>query len=286
MERTAVAFAPGHISGYFRRVDGASSRTTGSCGAGIVIDRGVTATVRSADRTMVVITDHLPSGDPLTYCGSALIEELLTDLGVSAAVETIAGLPIGAGYGMSAAAILATLTAANAAFDLGLTERDIAERAHETEVAHNTGLGDVAAAAGGGLAIRTAPGITGVATRLCQDVELCTVTFGSLFTPNIIGSPDRMQAVSAAFPAETPRDVAGFMQNSRRFAEASGLIPAEIRPILAACDDAGLLASMTMLGRGVFAAGPSAYVILAGFGNAVPLKVCPHGPILLEKYYV
>ena len=57
MERTAVAFAPGHISGYFRRIDGATPAETGSCGAGLVIDRGVTAAVRPADRTTVVITD-------------------------------------------------------------------------------------------------------------------------------------------------------------------------------------------------------------------------------------
>ena len=154
MERTAVAFAPGHISGYFRRIDGATPAETGSCGAGLVIDRGVTAAVRPADRTTVVITDHLPSGDPLIRYGSGLVEELLTGLGVTAAVETTAAFPIGAGYGMSAAAILATLTAANAVFDLGLTERAIAERAHAAEVAHNTGLGDVAAAAGGGLRSR------------------------------------------------------------------------------------------------------------------------------------
>ncbi|MDE2518248.1 MAG: GHMP kinase [Methanocorpusculum sp.] len=282
MERTAVAFAPGHISGYFQRIDGDTPRTTGSCGAGLVINRGVTATVRPADRISVVITDHLPTGDPLIRYGSGLIEELLDSFGISAAVETVADLPIGAGFGMSAAAILATLTAANAVFDLGLTECGIAERAHMLEVSHNTGLGDVAAAAGGGLAVRTAPGITGVATRMFPDADLCTVTFGSIFTPDIISSPEQMRKVSAAFPDRTPANLTEFMQNSRAFAEASGLIPREIRPVLAACDDAGIPASMTMLGCGVFATGRDAHEILAGFGRAIPLKICPHGPTLME----
>lgn len=282
MDRTAVAFAPGHISGYFRRVDGDTPRTTGSCGAGLVIDHGVTASVTPASTTSVVITDHLASGDPLIRYGSGLIEELIASLGVTARVKTVAGLPIGAGFGMSAAAILATLTAANAVFDLELTASEIAERAHVAEVAHNTGLGDVAAAAGGGLAVRTAPGIAGVAARLFPDVELCTVTFGPLFTPDIIGSPEQMRTVTAAFPDKTPDTFAGFMQNSREFAEASCLIPDEIRPILAACDNAGIPASMTMLGRGVFAAGDGASELLAGFGRAVPLRICPHGPVLLE----
>ncbi|HJJ96484.1 MAG TPA: GHMP kinase [Methanocorpusculum sp.] len=282
MERTAVAFAPGHISGYFRRIDGDTPRTTGSCGAGLVIDHGVTATVRSAEQTSVVITDHLPTGDPLNRYGSGLIEELLDSFCVSAAVETVADLPIGAGFGMSAAAILATLTAANAVFDLGLAECDIAERAHALGVSRNTGLGDVAAAAGGGLAVRTAPGIAGVAARMFPDADLCTVTFGSIFTPDIISSPEQMRRVSAAFPNRLPENFAEFMENSRQFAEASGLIPQEIRPVLAACDDAGIPASMTMLGCGVFAAGDDAPEILAGFGRAVPLKIYPHGPQLLE----
>ncbi len=282
MERTAVAFAPGHISGYFRRIDGDSPKTTGSCGAGIVIDRGVTASVTPAETTTVVITDHLPTGEPLTRYGSGLVEELLSGLGVHAAVETVSGLPIGAGFGMSAAAILATLTAANAVFDLGMTPADISELAHETEVAHNTGLGDVAAASGGGVAVRTAPGIFGVNSRFFPEVELCSMTFGSMFTPDVIGSAEKMARVTAAFPAGEPETFADFMNMSREFAESSGLIPAEIRPVLTACDEAGVPASMTMLGRGVFAASPGALEIMAGFGRAVPLKVCPHGPVLLE----
>ena len=220
MERTAVAFAPGHISGYFRRIDGATPAETGSCGAGLVIDRGVTAAVRPADRTTVVITDHLPSGDPLIRYGSGLVEELLTDLGVTAAVETTAAFPIGAGYGMSAAAILATLTAANAVFDLGLTERAIAERAHAAEVAHNTGLGDVAAAAGGGLTVRTAPGIAGVADRMFPETELCTITFGSIFTPGIISSPESYRRVSGPHsrkPCRVHAELAGVCRSKRSY---------------------------------------------------------------------
>ncbi|MDR3102630.1 MAG: GHMP kinase [Methanocalculaceae archaeon] len=283
MERTAVAFAPGHISGYFRRVDGDSPQTTGSCGVGIVIDRGVTARVTSAVHTSVVTIDQLPSGDPQTRYGSCLLEELFAGLDVRAAVETVAGLPIGAGFGMSAAAIFATLIAANAVFDLGMMPEELADRAHEAEITCNTGLGDVAAVNGGGIAVRTAPGITGVCRRFYPEVELCVVTFGSMFTPDIIGSPDLMRRISVAFPKDAPEDFSDFMRKSRAFAEASGLIPTEIQPVLAACDEAGIPASMTMLGRGVFAAAPDACEVLAGFGRAVPLKVYPHGPVLLER---
>ncbi|MDV0443623.1 GHMP kinase [Methanorbis rubei] len=281
MEGTAVAFAPGHISGYFKRIDGDSPKTTGSCGAGIVIDRGVTASVTPSPKTSVIVTDRTPDGESLISYGSGLIEELLSGLGVCAKVETTSGLPIGAGFGMSAAAILATLTATNAVFELGMSAEAISELAHETEVAHNTGLGDVAAASGGGVAVRNAPGIFGVNSRFFPSAEICSVTFGSIFTPDVIGSPEKMAQVTAAFPVGEPATFTEFMMKSRQFAEASGLIPARIRPVLDACDEAGILASMTMLGCGVFAAADG-FEILSGFGTAVPLKVCPHGPILLE----
>ncbi len=282
MERTAVAFAPGHISGYFRRVDGDTPAATGSCGAGCVIDRGVCATVTPAARTTVTITDTLPEGDRIIRYGSALIEELLESLGVSARVETAAGMPIGAGFGMSAAAILATLTATNAVFALEMSPEDIAKMAHAVEVSHNTGLGDVAAAAGGGVVIRNGPGLAGVSRRMFPDTVFWAVTFGSIFTPDIIGSPEQMRRVTAAFPAGEPQTIPEFLQVSREFAEASGLIPGELRPVLDACDRARVPASMTMLGCGVFAEGPAAGAVLSRFGTAVPLKIYPTGPVLLE----
>jgi pantoate kinase len=91
-----------------------------------------------------------------------------------------------------------------------------------------------------------------------------------------------MRKVSAAFPDRTPKNLWEFMRNSREFAEASDLIPDKIRPILTACDNAGIQASMTMLGCGVFAAGRDAPKILARFGRAVSLKICHHGPTLLK----
>ncbi|HJJ92572.1 MAG TPA: GHMP kinase [Methanocorpusculum sp.] len=282
MERTAIAFAPGHISGYFMRIDGATPRTTGSCGAGIVIDHGVTATVMPADHTSIVTIEHLPSGNILTHYTSSLIEDILETIGVSASVKTVADLPIGAGFGMSAAAILATLTATNAVYDLGFTEYDIVEQAHTFEITHHTGLGDVAASAGGGLVIRTSPGVAGVAVRMFYDIDIYTITFGPIFTPKIINSTEQMQNVSEAFPHHIPKNIYEFIENSREFAEESGLIPKVIRSILTACDDAGIPASMTMLGCGVFAAGDDAREILTQFGSAVSLKICQHGPKLLE----
>ena len=50
MEKAAVAFCPGHISGYFCPVRGPDLKTTGSLGAGLVIGEGVTSSVTPAER--------------------------------------------------------------------------------------------------------------------------------------------------------------------------------------------------------------------------------------------
>jgi pantoate kinase len=47
---SVTAFCPGHISGYFKRVNGQTLATTGSIGAGVVIDEGVTVTVSASQR--------------------------------------------------------------------------------------------------------------------------------------------------------------------------------------------------------------------------------------------
>jgi len=274
MERSVVAFAPGHISGYFRRVDGPTIDSTGSLGAGIVISRGVTVTLEPAE----ISTAKVSSGEH-----PHLLLDAAKELGITADITAQADMPIGAGFGMSAAALLATAYAANRLFDLGMSENELATFAHTFEVKQGTGLGDVAASAGGGIDVRTKAGIHGVTTRIKDSRTITTVTLGSISTPEIITSPSTMQQVTAAFPAHVPTTLDEVMTNSRSFAENSGLITARIRPILDACDKAGVSASMTMLGEGVFAIGPAAEKILSQFGTTYTFTAAETGPAIIRE---
>ncbi|QYZ78676.1 GHMP kinase [Methanofollis formosanus] len=284
MVRTAVAFCPGHISGYFKKVAGETPETTGSLGAGIVVDEGVRVTASAADRPCVVIRQVDGRGRTLSEStGAPPVEYLMTELGVAARVETTCHLPIGSGFGLSAAALLASATALDALFDLGLGREGVAALAHRAEVVHNTGLGDVAACQGGGVVCREGPGTAGARiTRVMTDETVHALSFGPLPTPEVIGSPEQLARVAAAFPPECPRDFAEFFSFSRAFAEKSGLVRPEVRAALDACDEAGVPASMTMLGLGVFAAGEGAGEVLAGFGDVYPLSVAEEGFRLVE----
>ncbi|ABN57166.1 MULTISPECIES: pantoate kinase [Methanoculleus] len=277
MVRTAVAFSPGHISGYFRRVEGIGPEDTGSVGAGVVISEGVRSTVEEARETgvRVVRQGHASAGSPP-------VEYALERLGITARVTTECRLPIGAGFGLSAAALLATLTAINRLFELGLSPDEVAARAHEAEVLHRTGLGDVAASMSGGIVCRTGAGIHGDITRIYPQEPLYAVSLGALPTASVLSSPAAMARIAAAFPDRCPRDLPDFCLLSRGFAEKSGLIAPEVRQVLVACDAERVPASMTMLGNGVFAAGDGAEQVLSLFGEVYRLRVARRGAYLIE----
>jgi pantoate kinase len=279
-----VAFCPGHISGYFKKIVGDTITTTGSVGAGIVISEGVTATVEPADRTSICIKRRSSTGTSFEVSsGSPLLEHVMEHLSVTASVVTECTLPIGAGFGLSAAALLATLTAINQLFDRGMSAEEIAQCAHAAEVTHRTGLGDVAACQGGGRVVRSGPGIHGLIERSYDMPEpLYAVSFGPIHTPTVLGSSAQMELASSAFPKKTPGNFEDFFLLSRLFARQSGLMTPEAQKVIGICDAAGIPSSMTMLGNGVFAYGRKAREILLAFGPVYEFHVSATGAHIVE----
>jgi pantoate kinase len=282
--RTVTAFCPGHISGYFRRIEGDSVAATGSIGAGVVISEGVTATVAPADSPSVSVNRMDERGNLIHHSlRSPPLEYVLGKLSVTVAVETECHLPIGAGFGLSAAALLATLTAVSESHTLDLSPHDIAALAHEAEVIHRTGLGDVAACQGGGRVVRNGPGIDGGITRMFDLPEpLYAVSFGPISTPSVLGSPEQMERVAAAFPPGLPKDAGDFFRISRLFAEKSGLLTKDAGAVISTCADNNIPASMTMLGNGVFAYGKKARDILSPWGVVYEFTVAREGARVIE----
>jgi pantoate kinase len=258
---------------------GESVATTGSIGAGIVISEGVMATVTPTDFTSVSVNRKDKSGKLVQYSRtSPPLEYILEKIGVTVSVTTECCLPIGAGFGLSAAALLATLTAVNRSNNLGLTPHDIAALAHEAEVVHRTGLGDVAACQGGGRVVRSGPGIDAAITRSFDLPEpLYAVSFGPISTPTVLGSREQMECVGAAFPPGPPENAGDFFKISRQFAENSGLLTKEAGAVIRQCADNNVPASMTMLGNGVFAYGRKARDVLSASGDVYAFTVAKAG---------
>lgn len=283
-DNTAAAFCPGHISGYFRRMVGRDPATTGSTGAGIVISRGVVACVRPAECTSIGIYVQDEDGRSIRVAGdSPPVRSAMDRIGVTAAVTTTCNLPIGAGFGLSAAALLATLTALNRLYRFDMSERQIAHAAHEAEIRHRTGLGDVVSCRAGGMVIRNVAGIDAPVRRILNlNRPLSAISFGPISTPAVLSSHVQMDRIAAAYPAGEPDGIDDLFSRSRDFAVRSGLITPQVQKVFAACDRLGVAAGMTMLGNGVFAYGENAREVLSRFGRVYMMTVARSGPVLLE----
>jgi len=275
MDGAAIARSPGHISGYVRCIPGATPRETGSAGAGIVIEEGVVA--RAIPSPSPAVRMLFPE-NRLAGGGPPLIEHAMERLGVSAEVTTKSTLPAGAGFGLSAAALLASISALSALFDLRLADPEIASLAHEIEVIHRTGLGDVAACLGGGIECRKGPGVRAEIERIPSPGGIIhAISFGPIPTPQVLGDPARMEMIDRAFPGRCPRNLGDLFSLSRSFAEKSGLVTPRVGEVLGACDRAGVSSSMTMLGEGVFALGDEAVPVLSPFGKVFRLRIAGRG---------
>ncbi len=283
MELTRVtAFCPGHISGYFLPVIHDDPDLSGSIGAGIVISEGVRVIAeKSADSTVKIFqTDRYGLPEEIAE-SSPVLMDLLAYMQVNASIETFCHLPIGSGYGMSAAALLGTVHALNALYDFHLSPRECARIAHRIEVQHQSGLGDISACQGGGFAIRKTPGPDGDIMRVIDTRPIYALTISPIKTSSVLSSHDMIAQITQSFPSRIPQNLDDIMSLSREFAEKSGLISREIRTVLTACDKENLPASMTMLGCGVFALGKRAETVLKKFGEIFKLTISPGGPAIL-----
>ena len=104
----ATAFVPGHISGFFQPIYHKNIFQTGSRGAGLNIDLGVTATVKieSNERQNIdVISQNKPIEIPVV---TRAIKHILGEESFQVYVNLGIDLPISQGFGMSAANALST----------------------------------------------------------------------------------------------------------------------------------------------------------------------------------
>lgn len=260
----ATAFAPGHITAFFAPYPDSDPVRAGSRGAGLALSDGVEVTVRSMadgdterDTAATGTADLRLDGTPAEM---EPVGRVLSSLGVTAEVEVTSDVPVGAGFGVSGGAALATALAANAVFDLERSENDLVRTAHAAEAAAGTGLGDVVGQFRGGLPVRLEPGppgygrMDGVPAR--PRVEY--VSFGELSTERVLGGdldPVREAGEAALTRLMRGPDELELLAAGREFASNAGLLVLEVAEAVEAVEAEGGLASMAMLGRTVFALG-------------------------------
>lgn len=289
------AWSPGHISGLFCPIISYDPKKTGSIGAGIAIEQGVTVTITAAPQTTIHSISRTNTGSIREeWFEESILEDLLKRMKVptSLAIKTECALPLSSGFGLSAASLFALAYAARAFFHLPLSDLECATMAHEIEVLHRTGLGDVAGSMRGGIVYRPVPGIeggiTGTCIRYSKGDRVTALVLGPLVSDSILTSNAILSRIKRAFPSKMPRTIKEFFEISYLFASQSGLMSASVSHILQAAQEAGVLASMTMLGEGVFALGDEGYAFLCAHApDPKGIFICDiacSGPRIIENY--
>lgn len=194
--RRAVAFAPSHVTGVFSpSVESRDPRGRGSIGAGIVLEVGVRAIGRfnpEARRGLRLTSDV---GRRLEISEDAAIH-LLGDRRGHLDIHLLHTLPIGQGFGSSAAGALATALAVARLLDRSRSAA--VQTAHLADYFGRGGLGGVAAILGAGLEIRVRPGIPpfGRIEHHPLSGSVLVGTFGkALPSPSILSRPRLLERI-------------------------------------------------------------------------------------------
>jgi pantoate kinase len=205
--------------------------------------------VSKENESRIVLNGREIEMDPVKY----VLGSFSSDFRVAITTD----LPVGSGFGVSGASALGTALAANELETGGNTGNELVTIAHCAEVKAKTGLGDVVAQARGGIPIRLAAGapefgdIDGVPGM--RRIEY--LSFGEVPTTDVIGDSGRFASAGTealAHLTATPT-IENLFRTGREFAEATGLLPESIAPIVDDVVSAGGEATMAMLGETVIA---------------------------------
>ena len=272
-KRMAKAFSPAGISSFFeicdRTNDGkpiADLERVGARGGGFGIQKGVLTEVSVSEakvnRIRVFINGKLaPEAETTRTVSQMLMSKAgkFCDVVVSHKVD----VPIGAGFGSSAAGALTAALGLSKALDLPLTYNQIGRIAHVTEVQCKTGLGTVGPLMLGGCILTVEPGAPGISVidriPLSDDYMIVAGVFGSTPTKQVLALAEKRRQVNRygrktleAILAEP--SVENFMACCLDFAEKAGFMTARARQLVKLAEKAGAVgAAQNMVGEAVHA---------------------------------
>lgn len=246
-------FVPGHITGFFTIENHEIKLKKGSCGAGFLLSKGVRTTISPCDKLIIDVNQ----GD------STVIDEVLSILEIDANFKITQDiqLPIGAGFGTSAASALSLTLALNEFLNLGYSDELCGQIAHMAEVDLGGGLGDVIAQTGKGLVLRTKPGAPGIGEikSFNENVFIGWKTFGGIETSSVIRDSHQKEVITSAGGKylglfEDDPSVENFLDFSLKFSQDIGLMSDEVKNLIDYFNSSSdiLGSSMAMLGNTVF----------------------------------
>jgi len=276
-------YSPSHITGFFAIHEDRNPLHKGSLGCGIVLESGCVTEVALSPNRRVKARVRIDGKEEDAHTTRYVIERLAGESEVSVATDF--EVPVGCGFGASAAGALSTALALNELLALGMTLNEVAQIAHCAEVENSTGLGDVIAETYGGVVIRTRPGAPGIGVvdRIPHRNErISYVVLGTKLTKSVLvdGGAELKRRINdagrEALKALTQKPtLETFMRVSREFSLRTGLISDTCKDAIEAVAAEGKVASVAMLGETVFVIGESE--ALWEFGDVKASRIADTG---------
>ena len=249
-----TAFCPGHITCFFHPVRSYDPMSAGSRGVGIKLSKGTKVTLdERIDDRIVTTMDGVETDCRIT---KAAVRDIDPSRGYDITIEN--DLPVGQGFGMSAAGSIAA--ALCACEFTGKDNQEAFFAAHRAEIAGGGGYGDVSGIMGHShVPIRAVAGVPPFGKVITSGLKanICVAILGGpLDTGDTLSNEDTLKRIQ-----ETgSRLVTDFIDDpslkrlyaySKEFSESIGLETPEMSSALAKLREEGN-AGMCMLGHSIF----------------------------------
>jgi pantoate kinase len=273
LNKTSRAFSPAGISSFFeicdRTADGKpilDLEHVGARGGGFGIEKGVSTEVSVAQAeknsvSVIINGKFSPEAETTKTVVEMLLEK--ADETYAVVVRHNVEIPVGAGFGSSAAGALTTALALSKALHLKLTCNQLGKIAHIAEVKCRTGLGTVGPLMLGGCILTIEPGAPGIAVidriPISTDYVIVAGVYGSIPTREVLSSPEKRLAVNRWGRKTLDRilsepSLENFLACCRDFAERTGFMTERVRTLMRLAEKAGAVgAAQNMVGEAVHA---------------------------------
>jgi pantoate kinase len=270
---SSEAVSPAAISSFFEICDTDSEgkpltdpSMIGARGGGFALKKGISTrvTVKRASKTTIKIRINARQA-PEAHTTMWALERLLQKSGstLEVLVDARVKVPIGAGFGTSAAGTAASCLALADAAQISLSMNEIGKLTHVAEVVNHTGLGTAFPVLIGGFVLVTEPGPPGIGLvdRLVfpKNHSIVCVHLGSISTQEALSQSDLAARVNppARRVLESIREepnLATFLREVRRFAETAGFQTPEIAQLVKTVQAAGVVGvGQNMIGKAIHA---------------------------------
>ena len=273
MLKRARAFCPAGVSSFFEICDRtpegkmiADPERIGARGGGFALNKGVSTEVIVAEaeekRVQVFINgEFCPEAETTKSVVEMLTAKVSENYAVT--VKHRVEVPIGAGFGSSAAGALGAALALGKVLALNLTYNQLGRVAHVAEVRCRTGLGTVGPLLFGGCGLTLEPGAPGYARLdripVSPNYRIIAGTFRPYPTKEILASQEKREIINEWGRKTLQKILAepsleNFMGACKQFAVGTGFATERVQKLIELSEKAGAIgAAQNMLGEAVHA---------------------------------